>query len=239
MTSLPIQVTKGLFVAGTGTGVGKTTFTRGLLRALARREYQPFPYKPVETGFADPLRSDAYALSEAAGHPHTVATACPFQFALPAAPVVAARLEGIELSARALTNALPKNLSGPLIVESAGGLLSPLSPRETNVNIAELLVFPIVLVGHNSLGTINHCALAIAELKRRRLPLAALILVNVQPEGVDGPFNAQCIGDLCGVLPSLILPYDPTASDDLLADRVEASDDLRGLMHRLNPALWP
>lgn len=208
-------------MAGTDTGVGKTTFTRGLLRALHRAGAQPTPYKPVETGVTNVAFSDAAALAAASETNLRLAQVCPFSFPLPVAPVVAAAARGICLSVAALVNAAPQKR--PLIVESAGGLLSPLSPHETNADGAALFGFPLVLVARNSLGTINHCALALAELRRRDLPLHALVLVNVAPPGPDAATNARCIEDLCGVRPRLVLPYAPAATDDELANWVAAA----------------
>ena len=223
----------GLVVAGTDTGVGKTTVTRGLLRALVLRGVNPTPYKPVETGVLDPDQSDAAALRQAARATASLQRVCPFFLRLPVAPVVAARDEGIELSVAALCNAQPPYTGGPLIVESAGGILSPISRYETNADLVVALDFPVLLVGRNSLGTINHCALAVRELRQRRLQLAALVLVNVSPPGPDGSTNASCIADLCGVTASLVMPFLPAASDDELALQVLSSPNLVALMDTL------
>lgn len=218
ITQLQNAQRSGFFVVGTDTGVGKTTFTRGLLRALRGNGHQPVPYKPVETGVGEPEATDAAALARAAQTPLHLRQICPFSFPLPVAPVVAAAEQGIALSVRALLNATPPG--SPLVVESAGGLLSPLSARQTNADVAEAFGLPVILVARNSLGTINHCALALAELRRRQLPVFALVLVNVAPPGPDGGTNARCIEDLCGLRPRLTLPFAPTATDDDLASFV-------------------
>jgi dethiobiotin synthetase len=225
---------KGVFVAGTDTGVGKTTFTRGFLRALSRKNCAPVPYKPVETGFLDPLRSDANALRLASRSNLELAQICPFPFLEPLAPVVAAQLLGISLSVDALCNARPSQHGDPLVIESAGGLLTPISRKETNADIAAAFAFPIILVARNSLGTINHCALAITEIQRRRLPLAALVLVDVSPRALDGSTNAACIADLTGVAAETILPFDPTATDDQLAEHLESVPHMAAILESLS-----
>lgn len=221
-------------MVGTDTGVGKTTFTRGLLRALCRKGRSPVPYKPVETGFVDPTRSDANALRSAARSNLALSAVCPFPFLEPLAPVVASQLQGISLSVNALYNAKPQQHGEPLVVESAGGLLSPISQQKTNADFASLFAFPIVLVARNSLGTINHCGLALSELQRRKLPLAALVLVDVAAATLDGSTNAKCIADLTGVVAATTLPFDPTASDDQLAEHLEAAPEIVALLNSLS-----
>jgi dethiobiotin synthetase len=225
---------KGVFVAGTDTGVGKTTFTRGFLRALCRKGNAPVPYKPVETGFVDPLRSDANALKLAARSNLDLSLICPFPFLEPLAPVVASQLQGISLSVDALCNAKPPQRGEPMVVESAGGLLTPLSRKETNADIAAAFAFPIILIARNSLGTINHCALAIAEIQRRQLPLAALVLVDVSPQNLDGSTNAKCISELTGVVAATTLPFDPTATEDQLAEHLESVPHIAAILKSLS-----
>src|SRR5205814_544908 len=82
------------FIAGTDTGVGKTTVAVGLARLALRGGRTPIPYKPVETG-CDPQPADALRLWEAARPPTTLAETCPYPLALPAAPAAAASAAGV------------------------------------------------------------------------------------------------------------------------------------------------
>jgi dethiobiotin synthetase len=180
---VPSGVVRGVFVAGTDTGVGKTTVSVGLVRLLRRAGRAPVPFKPVETGCApEPL--DAVRLRRAADAPAALDEICPFAFALPAAPAAAAELAEVvldvaDLAARARTLSARGDC---LLVEGAGGLLSPYGPGQTNADLAEHLALPVLLVARVSLGTINHVALTVAELTRRRLTLAAVVLVRTTPE---------------------------------------------------------
>ena len=182
---------KGWFVCGTDTGVGKTEVARALLLLLAEAGLRPKALKPVETGCDPATPEDALALAAITGQP--LDEVCPYRFRLPAAPLVAAQGATIDLR-------LIERLAAarPIVVEAAGGLLVPLlrevardsleadepdrAPATrlvTNLDLAERLGLPVVLVGRAGLGTLNHCALSAQALAARGLAIAAIVLNRV------------------------------------------------------------
>jgi len=215
---------RGFFVAGTDTGVGKTEVGRALCALLARRGLRPVALKPVETG-CDPDRpGDALALRAACGPPGDALPldrVCPFRFRMPASPLAAGLAEGRVVDLL-LIEALVERAGYegvPIVVEAAGGLLVPLvretaaanieqaDPAErpapsalvTNLDLAERLGLPVVLVGRAGLGTINHCALSAGALERRGLDLSAVVLNRVALD--DDPSvasNARWVSELTG-----------------------------------------
>jgi dethiobiotin synthetase len=217
------RISPGLFIVGSDTGVGKTTVASGLARLARRRGRVVVPYKPVETGCApDPL--DALRLLNAAQAPTTLAETCPFPLKLPAAPAAAAAAEGIrldidDLAARAAALATRGDF---LLVEGAGGLLAPYAPGHTNADLVERLGLPILVVGRTALGTINHVALTVRELRHRGLEIAGLLLVrttsSIEPHE---QWNDRLLEDTVGLRPNATLPFLPgpvLANADFLAD---------------------
>ena len=216
----------GLFITGSDTGVGKTTIGVGLARIARRRGRIPIPFKPVETGCA-PDPSDARRLWEAARPPTSLAETCPFPFPLPAAPAAAAteagvRLDPIDLVGRAHAIATRGDF---LLVEGAGGLLVPYAAASTNADLAAALGLPVLVVGRTALGTINHVSLTLAELQRRQIPLAGVVLVKTseRPEAHEIS-NANLIEAVSGRRPLGTLPFllstdlnDPDRVADALA----------------------
>jgi dethiobiotin synthetase len=99
-------VSRGCFVTGTDTGVGKTRVACALVRGLRRRGIDAGAMKPIETGVAAAGPLDALALREAAGGEDPLDDVCPQRFALPAAPTAAARHEGRAVDVAALDDAL-------------------------------------------------------------------------------------------------------------------------------------
>ena len=175
---------RGFFIAGTDTGVGKTEISRALASLLLERGYAPVPLKPVETGCAPDHPEDALALQQACGTSLPLDRICPYRFRLPAAPLVAAEAEGRTIDVEHL-EAVARQ-ADLIVVEAAGGLIVPLARFKdrvlTNLDFAERLGLPVVLVGRAGLGTLNHCALSAAAVTARGLPLLAIVLNRVASE---------------------------------------------------------
>lgn len=242
---------RSLLLLGTDTGVGKTTLARGLLQLAHQRGLTLVPFKPAETGCA-PEPSDARDLLAAATfcdchNAHAVegahgdasrlraltpADICPYRFSEPIAPSTAARAAGVHIEPariRAVAERLAP-LGDALLVEGAGGVLSPYGPGFTGASLAELLALDVLLVAANRLGTINHTALAVAELRRRGLTLRGIVLVDVTAAGgPDRADNAREIADLTGVAPLGVLGFTPAPTPLTLAKRVAADLDLKPL----------
>jgi dethiobiotin synthetase len=116
--------TRGFFVSGTDTGVGKTLVACALVRAMRRRGLDVGVMKPIETGVGAAGPLDAQALRSAAAASEPLEEICPQSFALPAAPTVAAASEGRAVEVDAIRDAFAR-LSGRhdwLVAEGAGGL---------------------------------------------------------------------------------------------------------------------
>jgi 8-amino-7-oxononanoate synthase len=221
---------RGLFIAGTDTGVGKTAIGVALLHIFSRRGIQSVPFKPVETG-ASPYPRDAAALLAACERPDLpLGLVCPLAFRQPLAPAAAAQAEATDISLPVLLRhfAAVRSLGSAVLVESAGGLLSPYTPSLTSADLAAAFRLPVLLVARNSLGTINHTALAIAEIRRRGLAFLGTVLVNTP--GLPSPdqaSNPDLIAALTGTRPLGVLPLVEPPSPDRLARELEASVDLR------------
>jgi dethiobiotin synthetase len=166
--------------------------------------------KPAQSGLEPGVASDADRLRQAAGDADPLELVCPYAFAPPLAPGVAARLAGVEISidrivevARALAAR-----HAALLVEGAGGLLVPLTPNESYADLAVALGLPVLLVARAGLGTVNHVALTVEALRSRRLQIAGLVLNRTGPaDDPSVPHNAAEIEKLTGIAPLATLPY--------------------------------
>ena len=114
---------------------------------------------------------------EAAGVDDPLAVICPQQFALPAAPTVAARVAGTALDLVAIREAHAALRSDHefMLVEGAGGLLVPFDSGTTMADLALRLGLPVLLVARASLGTINHTLLSVQAIRSRGLQLVAIV----------------------------------------------------------------
>jgi dethiobiotin synthetase len=200
----------GIFVTGTDTGVGKTYIAALLAMSLAREGYRVGVYKPVasgchsklhpQTGETELVSDDAAALWEAAGKPGELAEVCPQRFAAPVAPHLAARAEGKRVDAALLRSGLAcwQQRSDVIVVEGAGGLMSPISDDDYVADLALEFGYPLVVVSVNKIGVINQTlqTLVVAETFRTGIPIAGVVL-NHPAESDDDPSRASNYDELC------------------------------------------
>src|SRR5947208_11477700 len=134
--------TAGLFVVGTDTAVGKTFVAARIAAALRRAGVKVGVYKPAASGCRRVGRAlvsdDAAALWEAAGRPGELKAVCPQRFAAPLAPHLAAKQERKRIDARLLRRGLDywRRRSDVVIVEGAGGLMSPIGETDYVADLA-------------------------------------------------------------------------------------------------------
>ena len=170
---------KRLVVIGTGTGIGKTTFSVALLHALRRADPKAavLGLKPVETGVTPDAETDAAALERASfgvapPRPHPL-----FSYAEPLSPHLAARRESARApdpeTVRAWLTDYERALRVAsshawLVLETAGAVLSPLSEGVTNFDLLRALEPAIcVLVAPDCLGTLHDTTATLEALSRR------------------------------------------------------------------------
>jgi len=188
----------GLFLTGTNTGVGKTYVGAMIARTLTSAGHRVGVYKPVESGCprdGDRLSAtDAEELWAAAGQPGELQHVCPQRFEAPLAPPQAAALEGKAVDSRLLRSGLDywRERSDIVLVEGAGGLMSPLSndihgKGDYNIGLARDLGLPLVVVAVNELGTINATlqTLITARTLAADLPIAGVVLNQSQAHSDD------------------------------------------------------
>jgi dethiobiotin synthetase len=189
----------GLFISGTDTDVGKTYVGVLIARTLKSAGHRVGVYKPAASGCrreGDRLISDdALLLWRAAGTPDEFDRVCPQCFQAPLAPHLAAQAEGKQIDKNLLRDGLDYwlNCSDIVLVEGAGGLLSPLGDADYVADLARDFGFPLVVVARNALGTINHTLLTLhaAQTLHNGLKVAGVILNNSTPPGDDLSTNSN------------------------------------------------
>jgi dethiobiotin synthetase len=201
---------RGLFITGTDTGVGKTEVACALVSGARAAGLDVGAMKPAQSGVTPGEASDAERLRLAAGGGDPLDLVCPYQFAPPLAPGVAARLAGVEISLPRLLEAARTLASrhAALLVEGAGGLLVPLTPDRTFADLAVALGLPVLVVARAGLGTVNHTALTLEALRARGLTVAGVVLNRTGPDDDPSvPTNAAEIERLTGARVLATLPY--------------------------------
>jgi dethiobiotin synthetase len=177
---------QGLIFTGTGTDIGKTYVLCQLLRA-AQGLYPLKAIKPIVSGFdfnnwvnSDPgliLAAQDLALTT-----KNLEQISPWCFEAALGPDLAAALINTQIIFSELEKFCAQHLviaqqeKSFLLIEGVGGLMSPLTPHSTIIDLSQRLNLGVILVGGTYLGAITHLLTAIEVLKYKKIPLYAVIL---------------------------------------------------------------
>ncbi len=176
-----------IVVAGIDTEVGKTVVSAILAEAL-----DGYYWKPVQCGLpADRDWVEENLSAKGRCYPSS------FSLSTPCSPHLAARREGIRIDAGDFT--LPI-VAAPLIIEGTGGLLAPLNETETWADAAIQWKAQWVLVHRHYLGSLNHFALTVEAMERRKISLLGVIFNGegdaVTEEMLLRKAASRCLGRL-------------------------------------------
>lgn len=199
---------KSLVVAGTDTDVGKTVFAAALAAATGR-----FYWKPVQAGNDD--GGDSATAAALGVAPERILPEA-YSLKTPASPHLAAEIDGVSIAHESLE--LPEH---PCIVETAGGVLVPLTRDTLFIDVMARWRAPVVLVARTALGTINHSLLSLEALRVRGIPVLGIAFI--------GPANADSERTICEmgeVQPLGRLPLLADLTAESLGSAFSASFDL-------------
>ncbi|MGH9450921.1 MAG: dethiobiotin synthase [Terriglobia bacterium] len=147
-----------LFITGTDTNVGKTVLSALLIAAL-----DAIYWKPVQSGACE--GTDRQTVMRLAGVSEGKTRAECYCFDPPVSPHLAAREAGVKIEFSVIQR--PQDTDqARLIVEGAGGILTPLNESQTMLDLICHLGLPVVVAARTSLGTINHTLLTLAALRQ-------------------------------------------------------------------------
>ena len=179
-------MTRGVFVTGTDTGVGKTLVACALAAWCRRHGLDAGVMKPIATGGVRRagryVSEDALRLARAAASRDPWPLINPVCYREPLAPWTASRRSGRPIRFEPIL-AAAKQLRARhevLIVEGVGGWLVPLTARRTVGDLAGRLQLPVVLVARAGLGTLNHTLLSLEAIRRSGLSVLGVILNHAQ-----------------------------------------------------------
>jgi dethiobiotin synthetase len=173
-----------LFVTATGTDIGKTFVTAGLIRHIRAGGGAVSAIKPVVSGF-DPddwQGSDPGVLLAALGRPLTleeVDGVSPWRFKAPLSPHTAAQRESRAIAFQDVVAFCRRAMAarrGVLLVEGIGGVMVPLDDRHSVLDLMSMLRIPIILVAGSYVGTLSHTLTALEVVARRNLDIAAVVV---------------------------------------------------------------
>lgn len=198
---------KGVFVAGTDTEVGKTFVSAALVAGLRGQGLDVGYCKPISTDGVNQdghlVSPDALWVAEATDLSDSPQSMNPFCLAHALSPLAAARLESVEPDWDQLLSHIRVNLHGhgAFVCEGVGGVLVPLLPGRTALDLMAGLGLGLVIAARPGLGTINHTLLTIQAVRERGLYVLGFIFSGTEehPEhAVKHAMNSQLITEFSG-----------------------------------------
>jgi dethiobiotin synthetase len=202
-------MSRGIFLTGTDTGVGKTHVAALLLGELRRRGVRAAAFKPISCGEGG--RNDARIYHELMGREVPLDVINPIYLHHPLAPSVAAKLERRRIDLRTVFSSYRSLLTNHqvVLVEGAGGLMVPIRDNYYVADLARVLKLPLLIVARLGLGTINHSLLTVHEAQARGLRVAGIVLNDTVggKRGLAARTNIEVVPTLCRVPLLGVVPH--------------------------------
>ena len=193
----------GYFITGADTDVGKTYIACQIVTQLRELGMLVETRKPAESGCALdagglPVTHDAAALRAAGGGREPIERIAPYRFRAALAPHRAARLEGRKIYLQNLIDACERDQpTSCLVIEGAGGFYSPLAENGLNADLAAALQLPVIIVVNDRIGAVNQALMTIRAVESLQLPVAAVILNQVERQIDADMDNLEDLGAYC------------------------------------------
>ncbi|MCU0784554.1 MAG: dethiobiotin synthase [Verrucomicrobia bacterium] len=196
---------KILFITGTDTGVGKTVLAELVTRQLRTQGVRVAALKPICSGGRD----DARALRLAAGKVLTLDKVNPWHFRAPLAPLLAARMERkrVRLSEVVARICRVGKRFDVVVVEGAGGLLSPLGEGFNSRDLIVALRATPIVVCPNRLGAVNQALLVLNALPRALAKHTTVMLVSPRKPDPASLTNPKLLAEILGAQRVRVLPW--------------------------------
>lgn len=230
-------MSKGFFMAGTDTGVGKTIMAGAMIKALFFLGHRVGAMKPIESGCGREgnvlVPFDGMFLKQTAHMDEPVTLVTPCCLESPLAPLSASEIDKKDVDIAEIRRAF-KGLSakyGKMIVEGIGGLMVPVKRDYYVVDMAREFGLPLLLVSRPGLGTVNHTMLSIRCALKEGLEVAGVIINYSKPpeESLAEKTNPKLLAQICPVPIIGIFPYLSNLDEDSIAMAAIKNLDLEAL----------
>jgi dethiobiotin synthetase len=210
----------GLFVTGTGTGVGKTLIAGAIAKILTDRGCHVGVFKPIATGCKHTwdglISDDTNFLASCANSNLSLSTITPVGYRTPAAPIVSAAREDRPIDFGKIAAAYKEicQNSDIVILEGIGGVRVPLIEQFDLLDLAVEFALPVVIVARPNLGTLNHTLMTIDCVREAELKIAGVVIngYNAVESTVAEDTAPEIIEKCSGEKILAVVPFDETVN---------------------------
>jgi dethiobiotin synthetase len=220
-----------VFITATGTDIGKTFLTAGLIRHIRGAGGAVAAIKPIVSGF-DPHaweQSDPAVLLAALGRPvalEEVERISPWRFKAPLSPHMAGKREGRAIVFQDVVEFCRRSMAGNrgvLLIEGVGGIMVPFDDRRTVLDLMSVLRIPAILVAGSYVGTISHTLSALEVMARRNLDIAAVVVSESEGSAASLEETVATVERFADAIDVVGIPrLAPGADDHAASARVAA-----------------
>lgn len=199
-------------ICGIGTDCGKSVVSVLLYDYLKKRtKLEPILVKPVQTGAA--LDTDFYQACQINRQNIFNFYTMTLETSVHTASHLAEKTIDVDQMVHETVSLQTKNR--PLLLEMAGGLMSPINETTLMIDFVEALQLPVIVVVDNYLGAINHALLTTEALKNRGIPIAGLINNTSKKENAYDQTSLEIIASYTGLSVIGRVPYLTEIEDQL------------------------
>ena len=204
---------KHIAVLGIHTGIGKTLCSAVLVRAL-EADY----WKPVQAGSLD--YTDSMHVSDLIADANSVVHPEAYRLTEPLSPHQAAHMDGVKIDVQGMH--LPVS-SKTVIIETAGGVMSPMNDEMTMVDVVQHFQLPCVLVVRHYLGSINHSLTALEVLRSRGVQVLGIVVSGTPNEASESYIRSYTHISCWAHVPEMheFTPHAVSAAGQALRDQLK------------------
>ncbi len=236
----------GYFITGTDTSVGKTIVSAAILRGFIKKGLKIGAMKPFETGCLNKdgilLPSDGMFLRDMAEMNDSLELVTPIKFETPASPLVASRLEDIEIDMDRIFKIFEtlKKKYDYLLVEGVGGLMVPITQGKRKKTKSFYFVRDLIkdmdleaiVVCRPTLGTINHTLLTVEALNNKKIPIKGFIInySNLIKDDISEKTNLDILREILDIPFLGTMPYLTELNKDKIGETALKNIDFESLI---------
>ena len=187
-------MSKGIFITGTGTDIGKTYVTGLIVKKLAQAGCKPAYFKAAMSGNnrrpdGSLIPGDALFVKECAGIEQDLDSMCHYVYENAYSPHLASRIEGHPVEMQVVRQGFYALVPqyDYITVEGSGGILCPICFDEAKIQLEDVikdLHLSCIMIADAGLGTINNVVLTYEYMKAHNLPVKGVIFNNYHPGNV-------------------------------------------------------
>lgn len=206
------MMSKGLFVLGTGTDIGKTYVTGLILKYLRDNGYDATYFKAALSGAVRDengllIPGDAVEVLSMANLKEDTDFLVPYIYETAVSPHLASQIEGNPVDLTVVKEAYDEvsKKYDYIVMEGSGGIVCPIryegKDDENNIMLEDIIKYlglDVILIADAGLGTINSIVTTVEYLKNRNIHVCGIIMNNYKDELMEND-NIKMVEDLCDV----------------------------------------